>query len=391
MIIAILVICIFFILPDLYISLALMRGAAWWAHLLLWLPSVIAFVALVAIRANGFNGLKTELFIGCFLCIAFPQMLFLIFSLLGKLVGLAWQPAFPIGNILGAITGILVSLTMFYGLIFGWKKFEVKRVDLTFDNLPAEFEGYRIAQISDLHVGTYGENPDFLNKVVQSVNAEQSDLIVFTGDIINLTSDEIKPFEPVLSGLHAKDGVMAVLGNHDYCLYGMRKRPTNPREMVGKVVQAERQMGWDVLLNEHRIIARDGAQIAVIGVEDIGKPPFPKLGDLRTAMDGLSDTTFKILLSHDPSHWRMEVLPETDIPLMLAGHTHAAQFKIGSWSPARWMYKEWSGEYVEGKQQLYVSKGIGGSLPFRFGATPEIVVFTLHTSFSDAESSENGI
>ncbi|MBO4232463.1 MAG: metallophosphoesterase, partial [Bacteroidales bacterium] len=257
-----------------------------------------------------------------------------------------------------------------------------KRVDLTFDNLSVEFEGYRIAQISDLHVGSYGENPGFLKKVVQCVNAEQTDLIVFTGDIINLNADEIKPFKSVLSGLHAKDGVMAVLGNHDYSLYGMRKRPTNLREMVGQVVQAERQMGWDVLLNEHRIIARSGAQMAVIGVEDIGKPPFPKLGDLQAAMAGLSDTTFKILLSHDPSHWRMEVLPETDIPLMLAGHTHAAQFKIGSWAPVRWMYKEWSGEYVEGKQRLYVSEGVGGSLPFRFGATPEIVVFTLHTSFS---------
>ena len=173
---------------------------------------------------------------------------------------------------------------------------------------------------------------------------------------------------------------MAVLGNHDYCLYGFDERPAEPLDGAMQVVEAERRMGWQVLLNEHRIITRDSAQIAVVGVENTGKPPFPEIGDLRGAMKGLPDSTFKILLSHDPSHWRMEVLPQTDIPLMLAGHTHAAQLKVGSWSPSQWLYSEWSGLYEENKQHLYVSEDTGGTIRFRLGATPEIVVFTLHRS-----------
>ena len=133
-------------------------------------------------------------------------------------------------------------------------------------------------------------------------------------------------------------------------------------------------------MNEHRLVTRGEAQMAIAGVENTGKPPFPEIGDLKGAMEGLPSGIFIVLLSHDPSHWRMEVLPDTDIPLMLAGHTHAAQFKIGSWSPSRFLYSEWSGLYQEDGQRLFVSEGIGGSIPFRLGATPEIIVFTLHRS-----------
>ena len=321
-----------------------------------------------------------DIFTGLLLCIALPQLFFLVFSLLGKLTSFAWSPALTIGNNTGMAVGAVVSVAMLYGLLCGWKQLTVENVDVTFDNLPAEFEGYRIAQLSDLHVGTYGSNTAFLEEVVQRVNGEKADLVVITGDLINTTPTEITPFEQTLSHLHGRDGVMAVLGNHDYCLYGFDERPADPRDGAMQVVEAERRMGWQVLLNEHRIITRDSAQIAVVGVENTGKPPFPEIGDLRGAMKGLPDSTFKILLSHDPSHWRMEVLPQTDIPLMLAGHTHAAQLKVGSWSPSQWLYSEWSGLYEENKQHLYVSEGTGGTIRFRLGATPEIVVFTLHRS-----------
>ena len=380
MIFILLIIALLFILPDLYISLALMRGAAWWAHLLLWLPAILAFGTLLSVRYGGLTNIRTEVFIFLLMCIALPQFIFVLFSVLGKLIGLAWYPALTVGNGVGILIGATISLAALYGMTFGWKQLTVKQVDLTFDNLPAQFDGYRIAQLSDLHVGSYGSRTAFLEKVVHTVNAEQPDLIVFTGDLINTSSDEIAPFERVLSALQAKDGVMSVLGNHDYGLYGMKERPADPREGAVKVVEAERRMGWALLLNEHRILTRDGAQIAVIGVENTGKPPFPEIGDLQGALAGLSDSTFKILLSHDPSHWRMEVLPTTDIPLMLAGHTHAAQVKIGSWSPVQWMYNEWSGLYQEGNQQLYISEGVGGTIPFRLGTKPEIIVFTLHKS-----------
>ena len=378
MIIAILIFALLFILPDLYISSVLMRDAAWWAHLLLWLPAITALGLIASFRLGGVTSGKLDIFTALLLCVALPQILFTVFSLLGKLTSFAWQPALRIGNGTGIAVGAVVSVAMLYGLLFGWKQLTVRNIDLAFDDLPEAFNGYRVAQLSDMHVGSYGTSPAFLEKVVQRVHDEQPDLIVFTGDLINTTPDEIPPFEHVLAQLHAKDGVLAVLGNHDYCLYGVGPRPTDPQDGAKQVVEAERRMGWDVLLNEHRLIRRGNGSIAIVGVENTGKPPFPEIGDLRGAMAGLSDSTFRILLSHDPSHWRMEVLPTTDIPLMLAGHTHAAQFKIGAWSPSRWLYPEWSGLYEEGKQRLYVSEGTGGTIRFRFGAMPEIIVFTLH-------------
>ena len=377
MTLVIFILSLLFLLPDLYISLALMRGSAWWAHALVWLPAIVAIGLLVSVRFGGLSSIKMEIFIGLLLCVALPQLFFVVFSLVGKLLSVVHCPS-SLFNYIGVAVGVVVSVAMLYGLLCGWKQLKVRYVDLTFENLPAEFDGYRFVQLSDLHVGSYGGDTAFLENVVQRVNDEQPNLVVFTGDLINTSPDEIAPFEQTLSRLQAKDGVMAVLGNHDYCLYGFGQRPASPREGTRQVVDAERRMGWQVLLNEHRLVTRGGAQMAVIGVENTGKPPFPEIGDLRGAMEGVPDSTFKILLSHDPSHWRMEVLPDTDIPLMLAGHTHAAQLKIGSWSPSQWMYSEWGGLYQQGKQRLYVSEGTGGSIPFRLGATPEIIVFTLH-------------
>ena len=267
-----------------------------------------------------------------------------------------------------------------YGLIVGWKTLSVKQVELQFVDLPKEFDGYKIVQLSDLHVGTHGQRTAFLEKVVHRTNAENPDLIVFTGDLVNLSADETAPFEMVLSQLKAKDGVLSVLGNHDYCFYGMKERPADLRQEARKVVEAERRMGWDVLLNANRIIRRNEAKMAVAGVENTGKPPFPEIGDLKKAIAGIPEGIFTILLSHDPSHWRIEILPETDIPLTLSGHTHAAQVKLGRWSPAKWMYREWGGLYTEDGQRLFVSEGLGGSIPFRLGTRPEIVVITLKNS-----------
>lgn len=380
MIIALLIIALLFILPDLYISLALLRGAAWWAHLLLWTPAILAFVILLSVRFSGLGTVKMQIFIGLLLCIALPQLLFSVVSMIGKLTGLAWHPAANIGNGTGLCLASILAFAMLYGLIFGWKCLSVKQIELSFPNLPAEFDGYKIVHLSDLHVGTHGQQTAFLEKVVQGVNEQQADLIVFTGDLVNTSADEIIPFEPILSRLHAPDGVISVLGNHDYCLYGMGERPTDPRDGAKQVIQNERRIGWDLLLNEHRLIQRNEAQIAIIGVENTGKPPFPEIGDLNAAMAELPDSIFSILLSHDPSHWRMEVLPNTSIPLTLSGHTHAAQIKIGGWSPSQWLYSEWSGLYTKGKQYLFVSEGTGGTIPFRLGTRPEVVVFTLKKS-----------
>ena len=373
-------IALFFLLPDLYISLALMKGAAWWAHLLLWLPAVVALCLLASARSNSFGTSKLMVVTGVMLCIALPQAILTICSLLGKLTGLAWPQATTIGNGIGMTLGILIALTALYGLLFGWRTMTIHKVELCFNNLPKAFDGYKIVQLSDLHIGTHGSKTTFLEKVVRRTNDESPDLIVFTGDLVNLSAEETAPFEAVLSQLKAKEGVLSVLGNHDYCFYGMKERPADLRQESRKVVEAERRMGWDVLLNEHRLIRRGEAQIAIAGVENTGKPPFPEIGDLKQAIANLPQDIFTVLLSHDPSHWRMEVLPHTDIPLTLSGHTHAAQMKLGRWSPAGWLYPEWGGLYTFSHQRLFVSEGLGGSIPFRLETKPEIVVITLKSN-----------
>ena len=347
----IILIVLFFLLPDLYISLALMRGAAWWTHLLLWLPAVVALGLFASARFGGFGATKMMIVTGILLCVTLPQIVLVVCLLLGKLAGVAWPHATGIANGIGLVLGGLIALVALYGLLVGWKTLTVKQVELQFADLPKEFDGYKIVQLSDLHVGTHGQRTAFLKKVVHRTNAENPDLVVFTGDLVN----------------------------HDYCFYGMKERPTDLRQESRKVVEAERRMGWDVLLNAHRIIRRNEAQIAIAGVENTGKPPFPELGDLKEAIAGIPEGVFTILLSHDPSHWRMEVLPETDIPLTFSGHTHAAQVKLGRWSPAKWMYPEWGGLYTEDSQRLFVSEGLGGSIPFRLGTRPEIVVIVLKT------------
>ena len=371
----ILTIVVLFVLPDLYVSLALMRGATWWAHLLLWLPTLVTFCLMLTLR-NGISPAKMHLIIGLLFCVAFPKIVFAFFSLLGKL---PFGPSFStITNGFGIVAGAIVAIMALYGTVLGWKKLTVRNVELTFADLPQGFDGYKIVQLSDLHVGTHGNNVQFIEKVVQRANEEQADLMVFTGDLINLAPEETKPFEHILAGLKAKDGVFSVLGNHDYCIHAMLgQRPSDIREAVVPVIAAERRIGWDLLLNEHRIISMGGDSIALVGVENTGKPPFPEIGDLKGALSGLPEGIFAILLSHDPSHWRMEVVPESNIPLTLSGHTHAMQFKLGRWSPSKWLYPEWSGLYTEGAQKLFVSEGLGGSIPFRLGTTPEIVVITL--------------
>lgn len=377
MIIVLLAITLIFLLPDIYISLVMMRGAAWWAHVLLWLPALMAFGLLVSVRFSGFGAAKMQLFTGLLVCVTLPQVVLVAFSLLGKLLGLVWQPATAVGNGVGLVVAGMLALFAFYGLLFGWKTLDVKELEMAFPDLPAEFDGYRIVQLSDLHLGTHGNNTAFPERVVRCVNERDADLVVFTGDLVNVSASETTPFEATLSQLRARDGVLSVLGNHDYNFYGRREHPTDPQQGSKAVAAAERRMGWDVLLNAHRIISRGEARMAVVGVENTGKPPFPEIGDLKAAMAGIPEGMFTILLSHDPSHWRMEVLPETTIPLTLSGHTHAAQMKIWRWSPARWLYPEWGGLYTEGSQHLFVSEGLGGSIPFRLGSKPKVTVITL--------------
>ena len=386
MIIAIFVILTLLLLPDFYIYGVFLRNIPLIWKLLFFTPTIVALLSILSVRFFGLTNTISTIFLIVLLCFALPKMLFVVFSLIAKLLGIWSITSYNVATICGIVAAAVVSVMGLYGLTIGWKHLETKHVDLYFDNLPEEFDGYKIAHLSDLHVGSYGNKTKFIQRIVDQVNEENPDLVAFTGDIVNTEPEELLPFTQTLSHLHAKDGVISVLGNHDYCLYGDRSRWSNVREGGLKVAEIECSMGWNVLMNESMTVERDSAKIAITGVENTGKPPFPQIGNLQAAVEGIThydtvncnENLFTILLSHDPSHWRMEVLPKTDIPLTLSGHTHAAQLKIGNWSPVKWMYKEWSGLYQSENQQLYISEGVGGTLPFRFGTRPEIIIITLH-------------
>lgn len=366
------------VLPDVYILLSFMRGSGMALKMLQLLPTILIFVTLLLLshyRSTTLLGLATFLI----LCVVLPKFLFMVISIVGQGLGILWYKLFYALNFTAVCVAIVVSLSMLYGMVIGWRQLNVKEVELSFDDLPEAFDGYTVVHLSDLHVGTYGRRTAFLQKVVNKVDELHPDLIVFTGDLVNLKCNEMDPFYDVLSQLQSTDGIVAVLGNHDYGLYD-DDYSGNPHDQGNRVAEMERSMGWQALLNQHIFISRGNDSIAVIGVENTGKPPFPKIGHLEKALEGVDSTMFRILLSHDPSHWRMEVLPKTDIQLTLSGHTHAAQFKLGAWSPSRWLYDEWSGLYEEGNQKLIVSEGVGGTIPFRLGTKPQIVRITLRKS-----------
>ena len=239
--------------------------------------------------------------IAMLLCLEIPKMLFAICSVIGLTASFVLPNAIPISNTVGILLSAAFSLTMLYGFIFGWRRLKVNEVMLEFDNLPAAFDGYRIVQLSDLHLGSLGESSSFIRKLVSEVNKLEADAVAFTGDLVNRSAEEAVLFIPILSSLKAKDGVYSVLGNHDYP-YPFSK--DNLMEGSRKVVDVEQRMGWQVLLNEHKVLSRNGAHLAIVGVENIGKPPFPRIGNLSQALKNLPPDTFPVLLSHDPFHWR---------------------------------------------------------------------------------------
>ncbi|MBP5229055.1 MAG: metallophosphoesterase [Bacteroidales bacterium] len=280
----------------------------------------------------------------------------------------------------GLILAVIVIASVFYGFTSGWKRLVVKEQVISDNTLPKEFNNFKIVQISDLHLNNFVKCPQCVSKIVDTINAQNPDLIVFTGDIVSKQSKELAPFTDILSRLKARYGVISVLGNHDYAIYGqLRKNPSSVVKDKNKLVETERNMGWQVLLNENIIIGDSTSSLAIAGVENEGKVGRLHLADLDKAMEGVPSDCFTILLSHDPWFWRHKVLGKKEIPLTLSGHTHGGHFRIGKFSFARWMVGPyWGGLYKEGNQQLFVSTGIGGMIRFRLGAWPEIDVITLH-------------
>lgn len=315
-----------------------------------------------------------------FLCIVLalvPHILFVLSWLAGKCARFS-VPYRPFGwTAVGLV--LLCILVIAYGNLIGLYRTTVKEVTFAHEQVPAAFDGYRIVQISDLHVSTFERHPERLQQTIDKINALQPDLICFTGDLVSMTADEVTPFAEILRSLRAKDGVVSVLGNHDYATY-VRNFSDEQKELaVNQLIETERNiLGWNLLLNESKMLVRGNDTLCILGSENQscggnGISPI-KRGDLSRAMSGTAG--FRVLLTHDPTHWRGEVLG-TDIPLTLSGHTHAAQFRIFGWTPARWIYPDSDGLYTEGGQSLYVNTGIGCTVPFRVGVPQEITMITL--------------
>lgn len=341
-------------------------GVSEWPLLLAilwWVPSLLLVLAEVGLQMGFFHKLSVRVLFTTILFSAFPKVVFILFD--------AFLPWF-----FALIPALGVMGWFAFGFIEGWKRLELKHITFTSPDLPPYFDGYRLVQITDFHLGSFPPGNDFVQKVVDATNNEEPDMILFTVDLVNNQASEVEPYLDTLGQLHASDGIYSIWGNHDYCEYGNNHSigalKRNRRMLYGY----QESLGWHQLMNEHHVVSHGMASIAVIGVENPGQPPFTNRSNLKKAMKGLNPDMFKILLSHDPHHWRREVVGK-NIQLTLAGHTHAGQLKIGKWTPARMAFKEWGGAYRIGEQMLYVSSGIGGSFPFRLGAWPELTVITL--------------
>ena len=271
---------------------------------------------------------------------------------------------------------------MGYGILKGAYDFRVRRQTIYSRNLPASFDGLTIGQISDIHTGSLTNHMSVKGGIDMLLN-EKPDIIFFTGDLVNNKTREVNEFIPVLDKVRAPLGVFSVTGNHDYGDYSRWKTPEEKQKNFQDLVEAHGAMGYDLLLNANRTIEQGGEKISIIGVENWGAGRFQKYGKLDEAYKGSEESAFKILLSHDPSHWDAQVRPGyKNIDLMLAGHTHGFQFGVEAgdikWSPSQYIYKQWAGLYQEGDQYLYVNRGFGFiGFPGRVGIPPELTIITL--------------
>jgi len=282
----------------------------------------------------------------------------------------------------GAAAGLFFFFAFGMGMIRGRTHVKVFTESIEIPGLPRSFQGLKIVQLSDIHLAGFYNNPNHIREVVNKVNQLEPDLFLFTGDLIHNFSEEVDPFVEILNGLDAPLGKYAVLGNHDYGHYYKWSSEAEEEANLERVKTQFRASGFDLLLNEHRTLSLNGHSLEIIGVENWGKPPFPQLGSLPEALEGSDPDLVKILLSHDPSHWDIQVREKENIQLTLSGHTHGMQLglEIGKfrWSPSRWTYKHWAGLYRENGQYLYVNRGLGYTgFPGRVGIRPEITLITL--------------
>ncbi len=372
------------VLPDLYIDYRFFRKGRHlhlWQRLLWWMPAamLLAYTCYLANMPHFIPEKSWLLDAWLFLLgvIVIPKFLFALCSVLGLAHNRYHNANTRLGEYFGVAIAVIVVISFIYGMTVGFSKLEVREVEMRCADLPSAFDGYRIVQFSDAHVGTYsGCRKDILRHAVDMINAQKADAVVFTGDLQNIKPSELYEQSDLLGSLKAKDGVFSVLGNHDYSEYvdlPLKEKIANERSTVA----LERSFGWQLLLNEHKVVRRGADSLVIAGEENDGLPPFPAKGDLNKTLAGVGDGAFVVLLQHDPSAWRRSILPESKAQVTLSGHTHGGQISLFGFRPTMQKGSEDYGLYESDGRYLYVSSGLGGVVPFRFSMPGEIVVITL--------------
>jgi len=357
-----------------YRRLAWFNGAL--AVLTATLATAIAVMPLNEASTPNSTFVMGQYMLYTFFTILVPKALGMLVYGIGRLLKRRWI------TVSSFIVAALVFGTMWWGAIVTPGKIEVREVEMAFENLPDAFDGYRIVQWSDAHLGTYNGRRAIVERQINTINALNADMICFTGDLVSRETNEALPYRDLLARLHAPDGVFSVLGNHDYDDYVHWDSENAKRADCKALCDLQTAAGWQLLNNSHTVIKRGDDQIVIIGTENYGDHIGDKRGNITSAYSAPRDGNFKIELQHNPYAWRANTLPNSNVDLMLAGHTHAWQLMLTlgnwRWSPASLRYPEWGGAYCEGDQWLYVNIGTGMvGPPMRIGATPEITLITL--------------
>lgn len=371
------------LVSDLYIYHRYISNTSMWRWLW-WLPMLllVCFFAKFLFFNQGFIAEynTTNLFLLLMMLTCVPKILFSILSLIPK-----------VGPYLGIAAAIGIVYIVIYGITAGFSQFTVREVTFESKDVPRSFDGYRIAQFSDAHVGSFrGPYAHLLKESIDKINSLKPDLVCFVGDIENFSPEELIPHREAFSSLRARDGVMTIMGNHDYSSY-ISVSEAERRALVQQTRDVQRSFGWDMLVNEHRTIHRADDSICIIGEENWGLSPFPQYGNIRQAVKGAPiDGTFCVMLSHDPNAWLRHILPVFRPAITLSGHTHGTQFSLFGWSPSSMVYDQWGHEYYmqpagtvsrqpsgDRPTLLSVSTGFGGNFPFRFNMPREVVLITL--------------
>lgn len=368
------------LLPDIYMYRRYVKRRLGnvWARIAWWLPTLLITVSTIGVSLtrdfapHNLTLFNTYLFITAL--VVLPKFSFVLCSLAGRLARRMLKLRRNWGNYVGLVLVLAELYILFHGTMVGTDRLNVRQVTIEFDDLPKAFDGYRIAQFTDVHLGSMKD--ELMLRAVTAIDDMRPDLIVFTGDIQNMRPEELPRFAQTLKRLKAKDGVMSVLGNHDYSRY-VNVSPEEALRNERMTRDFETSVGWQLLLNDNRIVRRGSDSIVIAGGENDGRPPFPAKADLKKAMRGIHAKSFVVMLQHDPSAWRRHILPQTNAQLTLSGHTHGGQISLFGLRPTELVGKEDDGLYVEGKRKLFVSTGLGGFIPFRFYMNPEVVEITL--------------